>query len=75
LAQADSQPLRGTYPTSFWDVGEILLDPYELAVPSGVPPAEYGLYVGMYLPATGERLPSAGGGDAIRLTGVTVEAP
>ena len=75
LAQADSQPLRGTYPTSFWDVGEILVDPYELAVPSGVPPGEYELYAGMYLPATGERLPSADGGDAIRLTGVTVEAP
>jgi 4-amino-4-deoxy-L-arabinose transferase-like glycosyltransferase len=75
LAQVDSQPLRGTYPTRFWHVGEILADPYELAVTSGVPPGEYALYAGMYLPATGERLPAAGGGDAIRLTGVTVEAP
>jgi hypothetical protein len=75
LAQADNQPLHGTYPTRFWDVGEILVDPYELEVPAGVAPGEYGLYVGMYLPATGERLPAAGAGDAIRLTGVTVEVP
>jgi 4-amino-4-deoxy-L-arabinose transferase-like glycosyltransferase len=75
LAQVDSQPLGGSYPTRFWKVGERIIDPYELTVPPGVPAGDYDVMVGMYLPATGERLPTGGGGDAIRLTGVTVEAP
>ena len=57
LAQADGQPLGGSYPTRFWDPGERLTDPYRLQVPPDVPPGEYELHVGMYLLATGERLP------------------
>jgi hypothetical protein len=57
LAQADSQPLDGSYPTSFWAVGERLADPYALEVPADVPPYEYDLRVGMYLLSTGVRLP------------------
>jgi 4-amino-4-deoxy-L-arabinose transferase-like glycosyltransferase len=75
LAQTDSQPLDGTYPTRYWDVGDRLADSHELSVPSDVPPGEYELYVGMYLPTTGERLLAASGGDLIRLTHVNVEAP
>jgi 4-amino-4-deoxy-L-arabinose transferase-like glycosyltransferase len=75
LAQVDSQPLNGTYPTSFWNVGERLADPYLLTVPSDVPPGEYQLLTGMYLLATRERLPTASGRDAIHLTSVGVQAP
>ncbi len=75
LAQVDSQPLSGTYPTSFWDLGERLADPYLLTVPSGAPPGEYQLLMGMYLLATRERLPAGDGEDAIHLTSVGVKAP
>jgi 4-amino-4-deoxy-L-arabinose transferase-like glycosyltransferase len=75
LAQVDSQPLNGTYPTSFWNIGEHLTDPYLLTVPSDAPPGEYQLLTGMYLLATRERLPSADGGDAIHLTTVGVNTP
>jgi hypothetical protein len=80
LAQTDSQPLRGTYPTSHWDAGGRLVDPYLLEVPPQVPPGEYELLVGMYLLTTGERLPlfDAGGqliGDAIILGTVSVTSP
>ena len=80
LAQADGPPLAGTYPTSFWKVRERLADSYLLAVPAGVPAGEYELRVGMYLLATGERLPllDAEGqvvGDHIPLGPVTVTSP
>jgi uncharacterized membrane protein YeaQ/YmgE (transglycosylase-associated protein family) len=80
VAQADSQPLGGTYPTGFWDVGEILTDPHLLEVPSGVLPGDYELLVGMYLLSTGDRLPllSTNGqvlGDSISLGRVKVLLP
>jgi 4-amino-4-deoxy-L-arabinose transferase-like glycosyltransferase len=75
LAQADSQPLGGRYPTSYWDAGERLADPYHIEIPFDLPPGEYELRTGMYLLATGERLPVVGDGDTIFLTRVEVESP
>ncbi len=80
LVQVDSQPLAGTYPTSFWSVGERLVDPYRLDIDSDLPPGEYELRVGMYLLATGDRLPLLGDGgqvlgDHISLGQVKVGSP
>jgi len=80
LAQADGQPLDGSYPTNYWRVGEILGDPHHLEIPVGTPPGEYELRVGMYLLSTGERLPMLGPGgqvldDGITLDPVTVGSP
>ncbi len=55
-AQSDSQPREGSYPTSFWDVGEIVVDQHVLQIPEDVPPGEYQLLAGMYLFKTGDRL-------------------
>ncbi len=57
VTQVDSQPLGGRYPTTAWDVGERLVDPYQLAIPPDLPPGEYELLAGMYLLSTGNRLP------------------
>ncbi len=57
VAQYDGQPLGGFYPTSFWDVGDVLRDEVSLAVGPAVPGGEYELVAGMYLLSTGERLP------------------
>jgi hypothetical protein len=80
VAQADSQPLGGAYATTFWDAGERLADPYQLAIPSNLPTGEYELLVGMYLPLTGERLPllSSDGqivGDSVSLGRVEITGP
>jgi hypothetical protein len=80
VAQLDSQPLQGAYPTSFWRVGERIQDPSLLEVPAGVPPGDYDLRVGMYFLETGERLPLVGMegqvlGDSIALGRVTVTQP
>jgi hypothetical protein len=57
-AQDDGQPRRGTYPTSYWDVGQVVTDVHTLVVPDDLPPGPYPLVAGMYLLETGERLPA-----------------
>lgn len=54
--QKDSQPLAGFYPTSFWDVGDLIDDEYELMVDPNAPEGNYTLFVGLYFLPTGERL-------------------
>jgi hypothetical protein len=54
--QADVMPQGWMYPTSQWRVGEIVPDEIVLSL-EGVPAGEYELWVGVYQPATGERLP------------------
>jgi hypothetical protein len=58
VAQADSQPDKGQYPTSYWDEGEQVSDTYELTLPADLPGGDYRLQAGMYRLATGERLPA-----------------
>jgi len=56
VAQKDNPPVDGFYPTTKWEVGEIVRDQYDLVIPSEVPSGEHWLNVGMYLAETGERL-------------------
>ena len=56
-SQKDNQPEGGFYPTSHWDLGEVVKDRYEVLVEPDTPPGRYRLEIGMYLLATGERLP------------------
>jgi hypothetical protein len=57
VVQNDSAPVGGTRPTSTWQPGELIVDRYGLLLSRDIPPGDYELRVGMYLPATGERLP------------------
>ncbi len=74
VAGQDGQPLDGLYPTSFWDVGETVVDGRSWL--ATVPPGEYQLQVGLYQLATGQRLPVSGPrselGDRVRLQTITV---
>ncbi len=71
--QKDSQPLVGFYPTSFWDVGELVKDEHELTVDPNAPEGNYTLALGLYFLPTGERLPLLDGeGDMVILGRVTV---
>jgi hypothetical protein len=67
LAQHDAQPQGGAYPTSIWDEGEVVKDEHLLTLPPGLAPGVYKLRVGLYVPATGERLPTASGEDSAAL--------
>jgi hypothetical protein len=55
--QMDSIPLRGEAPTTSWIPGEVIADPYEIAVAAGAPPGDYVIEIGMYDAITGRRLP------------------
>jgi hypothetical protein len=67
LAQGDAPPLGGRWPTSLWLPGLRLDDEHRVPLPADLPAGPYELLVGLYDPATGARLPLAGGSDALRL--------
>ena len=56
VAQADSPPQAGAYPTSFWDANETVVDDHTLSLPDDLPVGDYTVVVGLYRPDTGERL-------------------
>jgi hypothetical protein len=77
-AQLDRQPVGGFRPTSTWQPGETVRDNYGLELPADLPPGDYQLIAGLYLPASMERLTitSADGvplGDFATLDMITVE--
>jgi 4-amino-4-deoxy-L-arabinose transferase-like glycosyltransferase len=56
--QRDSMPVDGQRPTSGWVSGEIVVDNYRIEIRDGGAPGDgYRLAIGLYDPATGERLP------------------
>jgi len=56
VAQTDVMPHNWTYPTTWWEVGEIVSD--EISLPlEGLPQGRYRLGIGVYHPDTGVRLP------------------
>ncbi|MGQ9680998.1 MAG: hypothetical protein ACUVX9_00520 [Anaerolineae bacterium] len=68
LAQQDCRPGFDLQPTWLWRPGETVVDRHHLQLPlTSAPPLATVLYVGMYDPMTGERLPVAGGDDSRRL--------
>ncbi len=48
LTQRDLPPLGGGRPTTTWQPGEQLLDPYVLSIPSDAPEKDYWVQVGLY---------------------------
>ncbi|MGI6208938.1 MAG: hypothetical protein ACOYEW_12105 [Anaerolineae bacterium] len=58
VAQADYEPLGGLMPTDSWQPGQVVVDRYALPLPEAGPVR---MIAGLYDPATGARLPAAGG--------------
>ena len=50
--------MKGTYPTTSWLPGEVVIDEYEIVVDATAPAGEYQIEVGMYDLATMQRLPA-----------------
>jgi hypothetical protein len=80
-AQQDNPPQGGRYPTTAWAANDRVVDRYRLRLQEDAPPGAYRLLVGMYDPATGQRLPAIDHDGhpipeiAIHLTSLTVEWP
>ncbi len=55
--QWDSVPMAGLAPTSGWLPNEIVIDHYEVPMDRKAPAWKYDIFVGMYDPLTGQRLP------------------
>jgi hypothetical protein len=76
--QQDNPPRGGTYPTTLWAPGEVVVDEFEIAVHADAPPGSYVVEVGMYDPANLQRLPvldpTGAAGDRILLGSVQVTA-
>jgi hypothetical protein len=64
VAQDDAVPRRWTYPTTWWEVGEVVSDEIPLSLEE-VPSGRYHLAVGVYDPETGDRLPISGAALAV----------
>jgi hypothetical protein len=72
IAQGDGPPLNGRWPTSLWIPGTALDDVHTVTLPDGLAAGMYDLLVGLYDPASGERLRLPDGHDAVRLAGVEI---
>ena len=57
LSTGDSPPLGGSYPTRAWANGETIDDNYRLVIPADLAAGRYPVWIGMYDPAGGARLP------------------
>jgi hypothetical protein len=55
VAQADVMPYNWTYPTFWWEAGEVVSDEIALLL-TDVPQGSYRLEIGIYDPDSGERL-------------------
>ena len=54
--QVDSWPVQGSYPTSQWVTGKVVIDDYEVRLEPDAPPGPYRVEVGLYRLETMERL-------------------
>lgn len=72
IAQTDTQPVGGTYPTSIWDAGELVPDEVSVTISPHAPPGRWRVGIGWYDSQTGERL-SVADGDALILYEVELD--
>ncbi|MBI5033103.1 MAG: DUF2723 domain-containing protein [Chloroflexi bacterium] len=75
VADADSPPSSGLYPTDKWQSGESVRDRHILKIPADLAPGNYAIEIGVYRPSNGIRLPIQNGAeqaDKIVLTQVSV---
>jgi hypothetical protein len=74
VAQADALLESDGVPATYWQPGEYVVDRVALEIPAGEQVTE--LYVGLYDPQTGERLPvSAANGEALPDRRLTIDLP
>ncbi|MGD9148398.1 MAG: glycosyltransferase family 39 protein, partial [Anaerolineae bacterium] len=54
LAELTEKPVAGTYPTAWWQAGELVRDPHDLPIPATVPPGRYRLALSLVRVADGQ---------------------
>jgi hypothetical protein len=72
-AQDDHEPGQATYATDRWFEGEVILDTFQLQIPSDSPEGSYTLSTGFYSLETMDRLPrSDTAGDSVALATIAL---
>ncbi|MBN1657988.1 MAG: glycosyltransferase family 39 protein [Anaerolineae bacterium] len=54
VAEVQEKPVAGTYPTAWWQAGDLVRDPHALRIPAAVDPGEYELAAGLVRAANGQ---------------------
>jgi hypothetical protein len=67
IAQNDSLPRGGAYPTPWWQPGQVVEDTHSIPVPENLAGGTYRLVVGLYEAENGERLGLTDGNDSYTL--------
>jgi hypothetical protein len=57
VAQRDTPPWQGRFPTSSWHAGTLVVDINDVALPEGLAPGEYTIAIGMFDPVSGAHPP------------------
>jgi hypothetical protein len=71
LSQRDAPPMDGLMPTSLMAYPDLIPDRRAWNLPADLPSGEVSLLIGLFDPATGQRITlSDGSGDALRLDGI-----
>ena len=76
VAVDDHEPGHGSYPTTDWHPGDVIVDEHQLQIPEDAQPGEYALEIGLYDWRDGHRLHETGRSeDYVMLRPVTVQLP
>lgn len=74
VAGHDSEPGRGSYPTTVWEPGDTIIDDHPIRIPPEAISGDYRLEIGLYNWQTGRRLPlTVSGKDHAILGSVTIK--
>lgn len=68
IAQSDSIPRAGMYPTTAWEFGETFSDVHQLSLPQEIAGGAYDVRIGFYDPNTFQRLLTDAEEDAVTLS-------
>jgi hypothetical protein len=72
VAQVVEKPVSGTYPTAWWQAGELVRDPHALPVPAAVGPGRTRLVLSLIRAADGRAIPIQRGRTFVELGEVEV---
>lgn len=64
VSEIDTRPQNGSALTSNWQVGQVVIDPYQLPIPDTTAAGDYEIRVGFYNPSNNTRLPISDPGRA-----------
>ncbi len=73
IAQGDGPPLGGSYPTTVWRTGEMIIDLREVRIPDDLPAGRAAIRVGLYDWRTGEPLTTAEGESLVTVGKVQID--